>query len=129
MAGVSGGVQATALLGKQSLGGLVYFAIARTGGFNKGLLVALDKKTGAEVWRVRLNHYVWSSPLGIYDPQGNGYIVQCDSDGNMMLFDGLTGELYDTVSLGKNIEATPAAYGNTVVVGTRTQRICGVRII
>ncbi|UKI19194.1 MAG: PQQ-binding-like beta-propeller repeat protein [Oscillospiraceae bacterium] len=129
MAGVSGGVQATALLGKQSLGGLVYFAIARTGGFNKGLLVALDKKTGAEVWRVRLNHYVWSSPLGIYDSQGNGYVVQCDSDGNMMLFDGLTGELYDTVSLGKNIEATPAAYGNTVVVGTRTQRICGVRII
>ena len=91
--------------------------------------MALDKKTGAEVWRVRLNHYVWSSPLGIYDSQGNGYIVQCDSDGNMMLFDGLTGELYDSVSLGKNIEATPAAYGNTVVVGTRTQRICGVRII
>ena len=129
MEGVSGGVQATALPGKNKLRNLVYFAVARTGGFDKGLLVALDKRTGAEVWKVRLNHYVWSSPLGIYDPDGNGYVVQCDSDGNMMLFDGLTGSLLDCISLGKNIEATPAAFGSTVVVGTRSQRICGVRIV
>ena len=129
MEGVSGGVQATAMLGKNQLKDLVYFAIARTGGFDRGLLVALDKKTGSEVWRVKLNHYVWSSPLGIYDENGKGYIVQCDSDGNMMLFDGLTGELYDCVNLGSNIEATPSAFGNTVVVGTRGQRICAVKLI
>ncbi len=50
---------------------------------------------------------MYGPPHWAFTTQGNGYVVQCDSDGNMMLFDGLTGELYDTVSLGKNIEATP----------------------
>lgn len=128
MEGVSGGVQATCMLGKNSLKDLVFFAVARCGGFDKGLLVALDKKSGSEVWRVKLNHYVWSSPLGIYDKDGKGYVIQCDSDGNMMLFDGLSGELYDAINLGSNIEATPSAFGNTVVVGTRGQRICLVKV-
>jgi len=128
MEGVSGGVQATCLLGRNGLKDLVFFAIARTGGFDKGLLVALDKRTGSEVWRVKLNHYVWSSPLGIYDNEGKGYIIQCDSDGNMMLFDGLSGELCDAINLGSNIEATPSAFENTVVVGTRGQRICLVKV-
>lgn len=128
MAGVSGGVQATALLGKESLSDLVFFAIARTGGFNRGRLVALSKATGTEVWAVKLSHYPWASPLGVYDTEGNGYIVQCDSDGNMLLLDGLTGRLLDTINLGKNIEASPAAFGNTIVVGTRGQRICGVKL-
>lgn len=129
MEGVSGGVQATALLGKEKLKDLVFFAVARTGGFNKGLLVAMDKKTGSEVWRTELSHYVWSSPLGLYDAEGNGYVIQCDSDGNMMLFDGLSGKLLDSINLGSNIEATPSAFGNTVVVGTRGQRIVGVKVV
>ncbi len=128
MEGVSGGVQATALLGKEKLKDLVFFAVARTGGFDKGLLVALDKKTGSEVWKVETAHYLWSSPLGVYDNEGNGYVIQCDSDGNMMLFDGLSGKLLDSVNLGSNIEATPAAFNNTVVVGTRGQRICSVKL-
>jgi hexosaminidase len=41
----------------------------------------------------------------------------------MMLFDGLSGELYDAINLGSNIEATPSAFGNTVVVGTTTNRM------
>ena len=51
-----------------------------------------------------------------------------DSDGNMMLFDGLSGELCDAINLGSNIEATPSAFENTVVVGTRGQRICLVKV-
>jgi hypothetical protein len=33
-----------------------------------------------------------------------------------------------TLDLETNIEASPAAYGNMIVVGTRGERICGVRI-
>ena len=38
----------------------------------------------------------------------------------MFLLNGLTGELYDKINLGgANIEATPSAFENTIVVGTR----------
>ena len=46
----------------------------------------------------------------------------------MYLLDGLTGEALDSVQLGGNIEASPAVYENTVVVGTRSQRTWGVTL-
>ena len=126
--GVSGGVQATALVGQNNLSDLVYFVIARTGGKDKGKIVALDKETGSEVWYCDMEHYSWSSPIALYDAEGNGYVILCDSDGNMFLLDGLTGECYSSVNLGNNIEASPAAFENTIVVGTRGQRIYGITV-
>lgn len=117
---ISGGVQATALSGQNNLSDLVYFVVARTGGMDNGKLVALDKKTGMEVWHLDMEYYSWSSPLALYDKDGNGYVILCDSKGNMFLIDGVTGELYDTINLGgANIEASPAAFENQIVVGTR----------
>ena len=124
--GVSGGVQSTALLGENKLSDLVYFTIARTGGDSKGKLVALNKRTGGEVWSCEMSDYTWSSPIAIYDASGNGYIIVCDSTGNMYLVDGLTGKLYDTTNLGANVEASPAAFENTIVVGTRGKKIYGI---
>ena len=124
--GVSGGVQATACLGENNLSDLVFFTVARTGGKKHGKLVALNKKTGGEVWSVEMKYYSWSSPVAVYDAKGDGYIIQCDSDGNMFLIDGLTGVLKSTVNLGKNIEASPAVFGNTIVVGTRGKKIYGI---
>ena len=126
--GVSGGVQATALVGQNNLSDLVYFVIARTGGKDKGKIVALDKETGSEVWYCDMEHYSWSSPIALYDAEGNGYVILCDSDGNMFLLDGLTGECYSSVNLGNNIEASPAAFENMIVVGTRGQRIYGITV-
>lgn len=117
---VSGGVQATALLGEKNLSDLVYFAIARTGGLDRGQLVAIDTKTGEEAWHCDMEYYTWSSPIALYDENGDGYIILCDSKGNMFLIDGRTGTLYDRINLGgANIEASPAAFENTIVVGTR----------
>ncbi len=129
VSGVSGGVQSTALLGENKLSDLVYFTIARTGSEKKGRLVALNKKTGGEVWSCEMSDYTWSSPIALYDSAGNGYVIVCDSTGNMYMVDGLTGELYDTTNLGgDNIEASPAAFENTIVVGTRGKKIYGVRV-
>ena len=120
VAGISGGVQATALCGEQNLSDFVYFAIARTNGVDHGQLVAINKKTGAEYWHLDMEYYTWSSPIAMYDADGNGYLILCDSKGNMFFIDGITGKLYDTINLaGANIEATPAAFENTIVVGTR----------
>ena len=124
--GVSGGVQATACLGQNNLSDIVYFNVARTGGKKHGKLVAIDKKNGGELWSVDMKYYSWSSPVAVYDAKGDGYIILCDSDGNMFLLDGRTGVLKDTINLGKNIEATPAVFGNTIVVGTRGKKIYGI---
>ncbi len=128
ISGVSGGVQATPVLGKKDIADLVIYPIARTPGANSGILVALDKKTGEEVWKLDMTNYCWSSPIAIYTPAGKSYIVQCDSVGTMFLIEGTTGKVLSTLDLGTNIEASPAAYGNMIVVGTRGQKICGVKI-
>ncbi|HCL02657.1 MAG TPA: pyrrolo-quinoline quinone [Lachnoclostridium phytofermentans] len=125
---VSGGVQATALLGDKKLSDLVYFVIARTGGKDSGKLVALNKYTGETVWSVDMTNYGWSSPIALYDKDGNGYVILCDSTGNMYMVDGLSGKLYDTINLGKIIEASPAAFENTIVVGTKGQKIYGITV-
>lgn len=125
---VSGGVQATGVMGKGNISDLVIYPIARTPNTNDGLLVALDKETGEERWRMVMNNYAWSSPVAVYDEAGTGYIIQCDSAGRMFLLDGKTGTLLDTIELGSNIEASPAVYGNTIVVGTRGQKIVGVTL-
>jgi outer membrane protein assembly factor BamB len=128
VSGVSGGVQATPVLGKNDIADLVIFPIARTPTMDSGILVALDKKTGKEVWRTPMPHYAWSSPLALYTSSGKSYIVQCDSVGNMFLIEGTTGTILYTLNLGTNIEASPSAFGNMIVVGTRGQKICGVKI-
>jgi hypothetical protein len=126
--GVSGGVQDTPVLGQKDISNLVIYAVARTPGPGSGILVALDKKTGAEVWRQSFNHYAWSSPVAVYTPEGKSYIVQCDTIGNMFLVEGKTGKIADYINLGTNIEASPAVFGNTIVVGTRGQKIYAVKI-
>lgn len=125
---VSGGVQSTGVMGKNSISDLVIYSIARTPNQSDGLLVALNKETGKEEWRFVMNNYAWSSPVAVYTEDGTAYIVQCDSAGRMFLLNGKTGELLDTIELGSNIEASPAVYENTIVVGTRGQKIVGVTL-
>ena len=48
--------------------------------------------------------------------------------GNLFLIDGATGALLDRVNLGSNVEASPAVFENTIVVGTRGQKIFGIEI-
>ena len=51
-----------------------------------------------------------------------------DSGGTMHLFDPNTGEDLSTLSLGKNTEASPAVYGNMLVVGTYAKKLYGIKI-
>ncbi len=128
VAGISGGVQATCVNGKHNISDLVIFPVARTPQVRAGILVALDKKTGREVWRYHTGRYVWSSPVVIYDADGNAYIIVCNSAGDMDLLEGRTGKLISRLNFGANIEASPAVFENMLVVGTRGQEIVGVKI-
>lgn len=119
--GVSGGVQATPLLGKAgtSIEGLIIYPIARHGALYSGSLVALDTQTGEEVWRLHMPLYTWSSPVAVYEPDGTAYIVLGDAEGTVVLVNGATGEKLDETTIYSIVEASPAVFENKLVVGTR----------
>lgn len=127
---VSGGVLSSPILGKKGtdLEGLVIFSVARTPTAGGGTLVALNTETGEVVWENTLRNYCWSSPVAVYNNEGKSYFVQCDSAGKVTLYEGATGAALGSCSLGSNIEASPAIFENTIVVGTRGQRIFGITI-
>ncbi len=126
--GVSGGTQGTLAIGKNKLSDLIFVPVARTPNAGTGVLVALNKQTGAVVWEIETQVYSWSSPVAVYDKDGNGYLVFCTSGGYMYLIDGLTGKVLDSMDIGGNVEASPAVYNNTIVVGTRAELIWGVNL-
>lgn len=126
--GVSGGVQSTIASGKNDLADYIYVTVSKTEDNASVVLHCLDKKTGKMVWEHR-SGYAWSSPVCVYDKEGKGRVLYCSSDGNMYFLNGITGELYDTLSLSEGvIEASPAVYGNTAVVGTRDCKIWGITL-
>ena len=129
IAGISGGVQATPVLGKHEIEDLMIFPVARTPSVRNGIVVALDKKTGKEVWRYKMKAYAWSSPVAVYDEEGKAYLLQGDSAGTLHLLDARTGKLLDQLPLGANIEASPAVVGNILVVGTRGMKIFGIELL
>lgn len=124
----NGGVLATNIIGKNDISNLVIFSLARYDGFSKGAVIAMNKNTGEIVWETKLNNYLWSSPVDFYDENGNGYIIQCDTAGNMFLIDGKSGSILNTITLDANIEASPAIYEDMIVVATRGGSIYGIEI-
>ena len=103
--------------------------IARYGDKNAGILVALDKETFTERWKFEMN-YAWSSPAVIYDAENRGYILQADSGGYIYLIDAATGQQRGALRPTDTVfEASPALFGNMLVVGCRGgQKIFGIRI-
>ena len=126
--GVSGGVQSTIAPGKEALSDYIYVTVSRTGGGELGVLACLDRKTGEQVWE-HSSVYTWSSPVCVYDEEGNGKVLYCNNSGKMYLLDGLTGDVYDSIVLSNGaIEASPAVYNNYVVIGTRACKIWGLEL-
>jgi len=127
---VSGGVQSSPLLGKEGteLEGLIIYTIARTPNSWNGLIVAFDTETGDIVWEKSMEKYTWSSPAAVYTDEGEAYIVLCDSVGNLSLLEGSTGDTLSAMSMGSNIEASPAVFEDTIVIGSRGGRICGIQV-
>ena len=70
----------------------------------------------------------------MYNAAGKGYVIQADSAGRIFLFDAETGPvdgkpLYTIAPTDSNFEASPAVFGNMLVVGCRgDQKIFGIRI-
>lgn len=125
---VKGGLVSTPLLGQGEQSGLIIFNVAKTTAPSEGTLVALDRTSGAVVWSRNLTHYSWSSPVMIHGSDGHEYGVFGDSAGLLHLFDPASGADYATVSLGRNVEASVAAYDNMLVVASYDQKIFGIKV-
>lgn len=125
---INGGLMATNVIGKNKMDDKVIFTLARYKGFNKGAVLALNKKSGDIVWEHDFDNYMWSSPVDFYDKDGKGYLIQCDSAGNMFLMDGDNGEVLNKLMSNGNVEASPAIYEDNVVVATRGGSIYGIKI-
>ena len=130
VSGVSGGVQSTMLLGREgtTLEGMLYCTISRLPYLYTGQLVALDKNTGEQKWVMDMDNYTWSSPVAFYGADGTGYLAVADYAGYLYLIDGVTGEILDTIQIGSLVEATPAIFGNKLVLGTRDEKIVCVEV-
>lgn len=125
--GVSGGVQSTIAIGREELTDYIYVTVSRTPSSSMGVLACVNKKSGNVEWE-HSSYYAWSSPVCVYNEVGQGVVIYGNSEGEMFMLDGKTGEVLDTLQLSGNIEASPAVYEDRLVVGTRNCRIYGVKI-
>ena len=137
----SGGCFGNPIIGKKSISNLVIFSFSCPDGVLGGnMLVAYDKDLGTEVWRYHMNIYSYSSPVDIYDEQGNAYIVIGDSYGQIHLIHAepnwtdeerrvmyiQTSRYFGTDEATQNgfdFECSPAVYGNMMVIGTMPENL------
>ena len=135
------GAKASPVIGQNKLKDLVYFTVTglseearvklNLGGEEKSALIALNKDSGKVAWAMGMDSRTESSPVAVYDGEGNGWIIQCAQDGNIYLVDGLTGEKTGSLKLEAEILASPAVYNDTMVIGTTgkgTSFIYGIEI-
>ncbi|MBR5713638.1 MAG: PQQ-binding-like beta-propeller repeat protein [Clostridia bacterium] len=124
---VTGGFQGSALLGEGEIDGLVITTYCSTGTSYEGIVVAYDTKTGDEVWTFKVAGYTWCSPVALYDENGKAYIIVCNCIGDIYVLDG-HGQQLDKINVESNIEASPVAFDNYIVIGTRVKGIFGLKI-
>lgn len=125
---INGGALGTPVIGKDDISNMVIFNICFTGSNSDGTMVALDKKTGEEIWKKKLASYSWCSPLDFKSSDGKTYMVYSDFSGYMHLVDPMNGKTLDSVSLQGNVESSPAIYNDTIVVGSYAKKIFGIKV-
>lgn len=97
-----------------------------------GRIVAYDRSSGAIVWSIDQQgdaDYL-SSPLVVYTEAGAAYLIACDRAGGIKLYNAVSGTLLDSFDTGSRIDATPAAFGNYIVIATcgSVPKVYGLKI-
>lgn len=138
----SGGCFGNPIVGKKGIANLVIFSYSMTNGLVSGnKLVAYDKITGNVVWTYNMNIYSYSSPVDLYDVDGNGYIIIGDTLGQIHLVDAQTGVRIkhiqtsrligtsDETTNGIVFDASPAVFENRIIIGTKSGSIFAIDIV
>jgi outer membrane protein assembly factor BamB len=135
------GAKASPVIGEEKLKDLVFFTVTGLSeegcdqlgvpGESKSALIALDKDTGKVQWAMGMESRTVSSPVAVYDKNGDGWIIQCAQDGNIYMVEGLSGAKTASLKLEAEVIASPAVYNNIMVIGTTgkgTSFIYGIEI-
>ena len=138
------GAMASPVIGQYELNDMVYFTLSSVSAKGAaaisgeegasavaGMLLAMDKASGEIVWTYGLDAYSYSSPVAVYNAEGRGWIIQASSSGVMTLLDGVTGDVVNTLKVEGTIDASPAVYNDTLVIGTtgkNTSFIYGIKL-
>ncbi len=123
------GLKASPLVGRGDIGRLVLFTLNKTE--EGGALIALDKATGAQAWKLPLPAGSVSSPVAVYTADGRARVIQADAEGRLYLIDGASGQVLFTLELGGPVEGSPAVYNDVLVIGTsgrNNSRMYGIRL-
>lgn len=126
--GYAGGVLSTGAVGSGNVSDYLFYSVSKTPDIEAGYLVALNKYTGEEIWRTDLDMYSWSSSGLVYSEAGKAYIVQGCQNGDLLLVNASDGKILDRLNFGSGIEATPAIFGNRIVLATRSEKIIGAEL-
>ena len=134
------GFRASPVVGQNGLSEYVYYTVNNLSeegreqlnvGEAEAAVVALRKDDGSTVWARGLSGRGYSSPVAVYDKEGNGAIIQCAGDGSIVMLDGVSGKELASLQIDGAIEASPAVYDGTLVIGTTERNknnIYGIRI-
>jgi outer membrane protein assembly factor BamB len=125
----SGGVLATPLIVRHGGRTIVYAIFSRTDEFARGEFVAIDARTGHELFSIQMNRYSWSSPAGFRDEDGNPYVFFSDVSGIVYVVDALTGEVLVRKRTGHLFESSPIVFHDRAYIASRGRAILGFRII
>ena len=134
------GFRASPVIGQNRLSEYVYYTVNNLSDEGReqlnlnsenAALIALNKEDGRIVWAVGLSGSGYSSPVAVYDGDGNGAVIQCSGDGKILMVDGETGTEKASLQVEGAIEASPAVYDGMMVVGTTEKgknNIYGIKI-
>ena len=126
---IEGGMFSTPLLGHGDCEGLIFTNLCGMGSSDVGTFVAISRATGEIVYRTRLQHYAWSSPVAFYTDDNQMYIFTGDVTGNAYLIEGKSGRIIFKKQMVNNFESSPVVIDNCFVVGSRGREICKFRIL
>jgi outer membrane protein assembly factor BamB len=128
------GCYASPVVGQNSISDLVFFTVAN--GKNGSSIIALEKATGKLVWENAMESNSVSSPVAVYNENGDAWILQAEQSGLIHLMNARTGEVLDSLQLTADdaeavleIKASPAVYGNLMLIGTTGTKAGGVYCI
>jgi hypothetical protein len=119
----NGGLFATPLLGRNNAKDLIITNFSQTQKRQNGELIAFYKSTGEIAYRTKLDTYSWSSPVGLYNENGDLFIFTGDVYGNAYIIDGSNGQIICKRKIGNNFEASPVVWGNNIIIGSRGREI------
>ena len=125
------GVKASPVMGENEISDLVIFTVNMTDDKNSATILALNEMTGKVEWKYKLENNAISSPVAVYNEEGEAWIIQADQKGRVYLLDGRTGDVRNVLDLKGEIQASPAVYKDMLVIGTCSKDnayMYGVRI-